>query len=75
VPTADERRTPDRGRINRAAPKLYSVHGSERHALPEAPAAQLATAPSALLTSPGASSPNGSPSSEHPDDDGGHRDA
>jgi nitrilase len=59
--------------INRAAPKLYSVHGSERPALPEAPAAQLATAPSALLTSPGASSPDGSPSREHPDDDG-HRD-
>lgn len=41
--------------INRAAPRLYSVHGSTDPALAAAgAAAAIGTAPSTLLTSPGA---------------------
>jgi aliphatic nitrilase len=61
--------------INRAAPTLYSVHGSVQHALPDAPAARLAAAPGALLASPVADAHAGSPPPETPDDEGGNRDA
>jgi nitrilase len=41
--------------INRAAPRLYSVHGSEANAaLPHEPAPYLAAAESALLAAPDA---------------------
>jgi aliphatic nitrilase len=60
--------------INRAAPTLYSVHGSEQHALPDATPARLAAATSALLTSPATSPSDGAPSLQKPDDDAGNRD-
>ena len=53
--------------INRAAPKLYSVHGSEQQALPDASATKLA-APNALLTSPDASAADDAPSHNTSDD-------
>jgi aliphatic nitrilase len=59
--------------INRAAPKLYSVHGSERQGLPDAAAAALGAPPSALLASPSAGAPDEPCSIDKLDDSAAHK--